>query len=137
MKKLIAMCMLALAGAANAQTVTNFDTPEYCANYCANYQSDGAVISFVNITPFSTTSQTLNVTINIDDVYYSGQGEPVKLTNTNPYIATLDNVVVTAADGSQATVSVVVLISSRRVNSGRAHYTLWKRYAQSGTVTTP
>lgn len=118
----LAFCLFALP--AQAQTVVTLGIDTQCPNrVCGDVPNDaGSAITVAASTAYNS------VTVFVDGKAYQGDRTTSAVSNTQA------NGVCTAADGSTLTVTSTWVSSTRRVNSGRAHYTLTVWALTGGTV---
>ena len=135
---LISAMLVVVAATAQASTVVNFGPATACPTYCYGFTTDDPDVAVDWINP--DYSGTLLISVN-GIVYRGAVSYSVVsvISSTYPLVSIQQatDVPVFAPDGTSVLATVLLKRTTTKVNSGRAHYYLTRRYVLSGTVTLP
>jgi hypothetical protein len=144
MKRFLALAILSVAAhsaPALAGTVFNFspatDGTYLCNNYCVGYVTDDPAHAFTyaNVTNASPYCCSYKVTVTVDGQSYAGTSTGSGATFTAQGFDIINGV--GYFNGKMITATVNWVTTTRAVNNGRAHYTIWHRYVNTGSVELP
>ncbi len=120
---------------ARAATVVTIGPASDCPTYCSGFRTDNpaVTIDWINSYYNGTTLISVNGVVYRGNAAFTLVSQPA----ANTTIMQESNIRCVAADGTAVTLSESIRQIVTHVNSGRAHYTLTRRFVLGGTVTLP